>query len=48
LNDEEEDGTTLVHRMFDQAFVKAIEDGSEYVEEISATPSDTSETKGTP
>lgn len=28
LNDEEEDGTTLVHKMFDEAMVNAIDDGS--------------------
>ena len=33
LEREEEDGTTLVHKMFDQAANSAVEDGSEYVEE---------------
>lgn len=33
LNDEEEDGTTPVHLLFDKAFEKALEDGSEGVEE---------------
>lgn len=28
LKDEAEDGTTLVHRMFDQAFINAIENGT--------------------
>lgn len=32
LNQEAEDGTTLVHRMFDAAFERAIEDGAEGVE----------------
>ena len=31
LNAEEEDGTTLVHRMFDKAADNAIENGSENV-----------------
>ena len=34
LLSEEEDGTTLVHRMFDEAADNAIENGSEYIEEI--------------
>ena len=29
LNDEEEDGTTIVHRMFDDAIKEAIEQGAE-------------------
>lgn len=33
LESEEEDGTTLVHRMFDKAADSAIENGSENVEE---------------
>lgn len=31
LNREEEDGTTLVHRMFDQAFLRVAENGSEHI-----------------
>jgi hypothetical protein len=38
LEDEEEDGTTPVHRMLDAAALGAIEGGSEHVEEID--PSD--------
>ena len=34
LLSEEEDGTTLVHRMLDEAANNAIENGSEYIEEI--------------
>lgn len=34
LLNEEEDGTTLVHRMFDEAANNAIENGSENVKEI--------------
>lgn len=34
LLSEEEDGTTLVHRMLDEAVNNAIENGSEYIEEI--------------
>lgn len=33
LESEEEDGTTLVHRMLDSAANNAIENGSEFVEE---------------
>lgn len=33
LNDEDEDGTTPVHRMFDAAFEEAVEQGAEGVEE---------------
>lgn len=33
LNDEEEDGTTPIHSMFDAAFQSAIENGAEGVEE---------------
>jgi hypothetical protein len=29
LNDEEEDGTTIVHRMFDDAIKEAVEQGAE-------------------
>jgi len=29
LNDEEEDGTTVVHRMFDEAIKEAVEQGAE-------------------
>ena len=31
LNDEEEDGTTIVHRMFDDAIKEAVEQGAEGV-----------------
>lgn len=34
LLDEEEDGTTLVHKMLDEAMNNAIEQGSESVEEL--------------
>lgn len=34
LNDENEIGTTLVHRMFDQAMADAIDQGAEGVEEL--------------
>lgn len=33
LNDEDEQGTTLVHRMFDAAFVAAIENGADGIED---------------
>lgn len=33
LNDEDEDGTTPIHRLFDAAFEEAIEQGAEGVEE---------------
>ena len=33
LNDEAENGTTLVHKMFDQAFSNAIDQGAEGIEE---------------
>ncbi len=36
LNDEREDGTTRVHMMFDAAFMHAIEQGAEGIEEVSA------------
>jgi hypothetical protein len=32
LTREEEDGTTLIHRMFDKAAAEAIENGSDYAE----------------
>jgi len=35
LNDEREDGTTRVHMMFDGAFMEAIEQGAEGIEEAS-------------
>jgi hypothetical protein len=35
LNNEEEDGTTRVHTMFDGAFMCAIEQGAEGIEEVS-------------
>ena len=35
LNDEREDGTTPVHIMFDKAFMGAIEQGAEGIEEVS-------------
>lgn len=34
LNDEREDGTTRVHIMFDGAFMHAIEQGAEGIEEV--------------
>ena len=34
LNDEEEDGTTRVHRLFDAAFNEAINQGAEGIEEV--------------
>jgi len=34
LNDEREDGTTRVHMMFDAAFMEAINQGAEGVEEV--------------
>lgn len=33
LKYEDEDGTTLIHRMFDKAFIEAIENGSEWAED---------------
>lgn len=33
LNDESEDGTTRIHRMFDKAIINAIEQGAEGIEE---------------
>ena len=33
LNNEREDGTTRVHQMFDRAFLEAIEQGAEGIEE---------------
>lgn len=36
LNSEDEEGTTAIHRMFDAAFIEAIEQGAEGVEECSA------------
>lgn len=35
LNNEREDGTTRVHLMFDAAFMHAIEQGAEGIEEVS-------------
>lgn len=32
LRAEDEDGTTLIHRMFDKASMRALENGSEYVD----------------
>ena len=40
LDAEEEDGSTMVHRMFDTAANNAIENGSEAVEEISGDQED--------
>jgi hypothetical protein len=34
LNDEDEEGTTRIHKCFDKAFQEAIEQGSEWAEEI--------------
>lgn len=34
LNNEDEQGTTLIHRMFDKAMLDAIEQGAEGVEEL--------------
>lgn len=34
LNDEEEDGATLIHRMLDAAMIEALEQGDEGVVEI--------------
>lgn len=34
LNDEEEDGTTLIHRALDQAVLTALEQGDEGFEEV--------------
>jgi hypothetical protein len=34
LNREEEDGTTLVHKMFDKAFGDAIDQGADGIEEV--------------
>jgi hypothetical protein len=34
LNDEEEDGTTAIHRMIDSAIFKAYENGAEGIEEV--------------
>lgn len=36
LNDEEEDGTTRIHRMFDSAMIEALEQGEEGIEEVAA------------
>lgn len=41
LNDEEEDGTTLIHRALDQAVLSALEQGDEGFEEF-----DPDETEG--
>ena len=40
LQYEAEDGTTPVHRMFDQAAEKAANDGSEYVADAPPEPED--------
>lgn len=34
LNDEDEEGTTMVHKMFDKGFNEAFEQGPDGVEEI--------------
>lgn len=34
LNREEEDGTTPVHKLFDEVLAEAIEQGSQHVEEV--------------
>jgi hypothetical protein len=36
LNDEEEDGTTPIHRILDDAMLEALEQGEEGIEEIAA------------
>lgn len=33
LNDEDEEGTTMIHRMFDRAILQAIERGAQHVDE---------------
>lgn len=43
LQDEEEDGTTLVHRMFDDAFREVVEQGGEGVEELEELEDDEGE-----
>lgn len=46
LNSEDEEGTTAIHKMFDAAFIEAIEQGAEGVEECSADEEDGSEASG--